>query len=212
MDPSDEIARLESVVDVLQKRLRDAGLDASIPDVPASNKNAADETQAANAQAEMPQESLVSIAHMDEIKSLKAEGNDLFRSQKYREAGLSYGKAMKIYTRADQPIDAKLLSNHAAAMLAIDKFVAAAFDGQRSMENDPTWWKGYWYRGQALMKMLQNKPPSTAMAERCEQAKIAFNQCLKCPTLPDNKRSEVEAQLKISKNVLMQMTTDCPQS
>jgi len=37
---------------------------------------------------------------------------------------------------------------------------------------DPDWWKGYWYRAQALMKMLRNKPPSTAMAERCEQVPL----------------------------------------
>jgi hypothetical protein len=37
------------------------------------------------------------------------------------------------------------------------------------MEADPDWWKGHWYRGQALMKMLKGKPQSTAMGERCEQ-------------------------------------------
>ena len=49
--------------------------------------------------------------------------------------------------------DVKIISNRAASMLAMDKFVAAAFDGQRCMEVDPDWWKGYWYRGQALMKV-----------------------------------------------------------
>ena len=68
--------------------------------------------------------------------------------------------------------DVKIISNRAAAMLAMDKFVAAAFDGQRCIEVDRDWWKGHWYRGQALMKMLKGKPPSTSMAERCEQAKV----------------------------------------
>jgi hypothetical protein len=47
------------------------------------------------------------------------------------------------------------------------------------------------YRGQALMKMLRNKPPSTAMSERCEQAKFAFEGCLKTSTLPATKRPQV---------------------
>lgn len=88
-------------------------------------------------------------------------------------------------------VDAKLFSNMAASSMALDKFVAAAMYGQRSIEADPDWWKGYWYRGQSLMKMLRNKPPSTAMSERCEQAKLAFEGCLKTSTLPDNKKEQV---------------------
>lgn len=69
---------------------------------------------------------------------------------------------------------------------------------QRCIEVDPDWWKGYWYRGQALLKMLRNKPPSTAMSERCEQAKIAFEGCLKCSTLPESKRPMVRVVFAVS--------------
>ena len=55
--------------------------------------------------------------------------------------------------RAGDMADAKLLSNMAASQLALDKFVAAAMYGQKCVEADPDWWKGHWYRGQALMKM-----------------------------------------------------------
>lgn len=128
-----------------------------------------------------------------------------------KEAVAAYGKAIKLLASVDQT-DAKILSNRAAANLAMDKFVAAAFDGQRCMEADPDWWKGHWYRGQALMKMLRNKPPSTAMSERCEQAKFCFESCLRCSTLPAAKRPEVEAELQNCKNTLMQMTAACNQS
>ena len=130
-----------------------------------------------------------------QVEEHKAAGNTAFKAQQYKEATQSYGKAMKLLDKCGQP-DVKIISNRAAAMLAMDKFVAAAFDGQRCIEVDPDWWKGYWYRGQALMKMLKGKPPSTSMAERCEQAKIAFQDCLKTTTLPDAKRPQVEMELQ----------------
>lgn len=60
-------------------------------------------------------------------------------------------------------------------------------------------------------RRLRNKPPSTAMSERCEQAKLAFEGCLKTSTLPAAKRPQVEEELQACKNALMQIT-GCGQS
>ena len=46
----------------------------------------------------------------------------------------------------------------------IEKFVGAAFDGQKAMEADNDWWKGYWYRGQAIVNMLKNKKVRSQLA------------------------------------------------
>jgi len=227
----------ESSIAYLQGKLRDAGHleDAILP--PAAellqhwggavtfDKPAAEPPPAAAAAGEGKSASATYLSDEDEpveydemtpeiqaeVDKFKNEGNGFFKAQQYKEASQAYGKAMKLLDKCGNP-DVKIISNRAASMLAMDKFVAAAFDGQRCMEVDPDWWKGYWYRGQALMKMLKGKPPSTSMAERCEQAKIAFQDCLKTTTLPDAKRPQVEMELQNSKNTLMSMTTACNQS
>ena len=73
------------------------------------------------------------------------------------------------------------------------------------------WWKGHWYRGQALLKMARNKPPSLAMSERLEQSIAAFKACRKAPTLPEAKRSDVDAELKSAEALMMHMTSVCKQ-
>ena len=40
--------------------------------------------------------------------------------------------------------------------------------------------------------MLRGKSPSSAMSERAEQSKIAFERCLACPTLPPDKRARLQ--------------------
>jgi tetratricopeptide (TPR) repeat protein len=200
----------------LQKRLRDAGLDDSLPSTatpvalaaaapaaaPAEDAKATKKAEADKFVAELEAEDRTpeeiaavkaAAASMDieTVGVLKAEGNESFRKGEYKEACESYLQAIRMLDRGEMA-DAKLLSNMAAAQLALDKYVAAAMYGQRSVEADADWWKGHWYRGQALMKMLRNKPPSTAMSERCEQAKLAFEGCLKTTTLPETKKQQVQ--------------------
>ena len=88
--------------------------------------------------------------------------------------------------------DAKMLSNIAAAQLALEKYVAASSYAGKSVAADPDWWKGHWYKAQSLMKMVRNKPPSTAMGERCEQA--ARPKQWAVLYFPDAKRAEVEQE------------------
>ncbi len=226
-----EVETLKGDLAALQKRLKDAGLDDTLPSQPPEPAAAAEEPApppaAAAAAAPAPTPAgTVKTPHipsylsesddeddkpppedvdMEAVQKIKAEGNEFFRTQQYKEAVASYMTAIRMLQKGDL-VDAKLLSNMAAAQLALDKFVAAAMYGQRCTEADPDWWKGYWYRGQALMKMLRNKPPSTAMSERCEQAKNSFEGCLKCSTLPASKKAAVEEELQTCKNALMQIT------
>jgi len=60
--------------------------------------------------------------------------------------------------------------------------------------------------------MVRGRQPSTAMAERGEQALNSYKACLKCTTLPDSKKGEVEIQLSHAKNTMMEMTQVCNQS
>ena len=50
---------------------------------------------------------------------------------------------------------AYLVRQAAAAQLALEKYVAASSYAGKSVAADPDWWKGHWYRGQALQKMVR---------------------------------------------------------
>ena len=145
------------------------------------------------------------------VAALRAEGTEHFKKQAYADAAAAWMKAARMLELGHRP-DAKMLSNIAAAQHALEKYVAASSYAGKSVAADPDWWKGHWYKAQSLMKMVRNKPPSTAMGERCEQAVKAFKQCGQCSTLPDAKRAEVEQEHQNAKNHLMQMTNVCNQS
>mmetsp|Transcript_12641 Transcript_12641/g.16310 ORF Transcript_12641/g.16310 Transcript_12641/m.16310 type:complete len:221 (+) Transcript_12641:17-679(+) len=214
-----DVETLKSDLVALQVRLKEAGLDDSLPSdkhVKAAavveakkeqTKSASylDDEEPRSAEELAQVKAAADAMDMELVASIKTEGNEFFRTGDFKNACSTYMKAIRMLDKGEL-VDAKLFSNMAASQLALDKYVAAAMYGQRCMEADPDWWKGYWYRGQALMKMLRNKPPSTAMSERCEQAKFAFEGCLKTSTLPESKKQQVEEELQTCKNALMQMT------
>ena len=144
------------------------------------------------------------------VAELRAEGAGRFKAKAFGDACKAWGKAARHLKSAKRP-DAKLLSNLAAAQLAMDKYVAAAHNAADSVEADPEWWKGHWYRGQALLKMARNKPPSLAMSERLEEAIRAFKKCRAAPTLPEAKQAEVDAEKKAAEQLMMHMTEVCKQ-
>ena len=144
------------------------------------------------------------------VAERKAAAAAAFKAKDYKSASAEWSKAAKHLKRGQRP-DAKLLSNLAAAQLALDKFVAAGHNAAESVDADPTWWKGHWYRGQALYKMARNKPPSMAMSERLEQAIAAFKACRAAATLPEAKREEVEKELQVAKDYSLKMNTACQQ-
>ena len=150
-----------------------------------------------------------------EALAAKARGNQHFKAGELAAAIDAWSVAIKVLDAHHETADARLFSNRAAAQLAREppRLVAVAMDGQRSADADPSWWKGHWYRGQALLFMLRGKSPSSAMSERAEQSKIAFERCLACPTLPPDKRAEIERFRGYAKYALFGMSqgSACPQ-
>jgi len=144
------------------------------------------------------------------VDELREAGNASFKAKDTVEAARSWSKAAAMLKAAGKP-DAKLLSNIAAAHLAGDKFVAAAHHAAESVDADPEWWKGHWYRGQALQKMVRNKPPSLAMGERLEQAIASLKACRAAPSLPENKYKEVDIALKAAKDYQLRTCEACKQ-
>jgi tetratricopeptide (TPR) repeat protein len=145
-----------------------------------------------------------------EVEMVKAEGNEFFKSKQFKEAVAAYSKAIKLMDSLEQP-NAKLYTNRAAAHLGMKKYVGSAHDGQMSIDIDPTWWKGYWYRGQALTNMCRGKAASTAMAGRAELAMKAFQGALSCTTLPASKRAEIESYAENSKQQCIALNPSCSQ-
>jgi len=137
----------------------------------------------------------------------KEAGRVLFKEKRYAEAIEEWIAADKKATNRD----AKLLSNLAAAYLALDKFVGAAMYAAEATDVDPTWWKGHYYRGQALLRMTKNKPPSLAMGERLEQATKAFKRCRASSSLPPDRIPEIEHQIDAANKIGLNMTTVCQQ-
>jgi hypothetical protein len=56
------------------------------------------------------------------------------------------------------------------------------------------------------LSVSQSLSPSISLPHAVHQAKFAFEGCLKCPTLPTDKKPQVEEELQTCKNALMQMT------
>mmetsp|Transcript_29156 Transcript_29156/g.89177 ORF Transcript_29156/g.89177 Transcript_29156/m.89177 type:complete len:244 (-) Transcript_29156:990-1721(-) len=119
----------------------------------------------------------------------KRAGNEFFLEGDYDAAIREYSAAIDTTSG-----DAKLLSNRAAAYLKLGKNVRAANDARASLEADCDWWKGHWYLGQALLALLRQSKHRvcTANGERAQEAFRALDNCLKCSTLPPDKRPTVQ--------------------
>lgn len=144
------------------------------------------------------------------VDELREQGNAAFKAKDPAAAAKAWSQAAALLKAAGKP-DAKLQSNIAAAHLAGDKFVAAAHHAAESVDADTDWWKGHWYRGQALQKMVRNKPPSLAMGERLEQAIASLKACRAAPSLPENKQREVDVALKATKDYQLSQCAACKQ-
>ena len=61
-------------------------------------------------------------------------------------------------TPAENSADrARCCANQAAALLADGKFVGAAHAGGQAAAADATWWKGHYFKGEALLALLEGK-------------------------------------------------------
>jgi Flp pilus assembly protein TadD len=96
-----------------------------------------------------------------------------------------------------------LLLNRSASYLGIKKYVSALSDANQASEIDPKNWKAYWRKGVALMAMSQR-------LFRTKQAVTAFQDCLSSPTLPSNKVSEVQSELRKAMARLEKQEEDTP--
>ena len=101
------------------------------------------------------------------------------------------------------PKDSILLLNRSASYLGIKKYVSALSDANQAASLDPTNWKAHWRKGVALMAMSQR-------LFRTKMAVAAFQDCLKCKTLPANKVKEVEAELGKALKRLEKQEEDAP--
>jgi tetratricopeptide (TPR) repeat protein len=125
---------------------------------------------------------------IEEAVSLKGLGNTAFGEKDYDEALKHYSAAVKLLKDTRCPRDALILLNRSATFLALKRFVPALYDATQAAEVDPDNWKAHWRQGVALLSMTKKK-------FRTQQAKAAFEACLKCSTLPADKRDEVTREL-----------------
>lgn len=120
--------------------------------------------------------------------TLKATGNDLFSKSEFEPALASYSEAVNLLKKNDLPKDALILLNRSATFLALKRYVPAMSDASQACDLDPDNWKAHWRKGLALMGMVQKK-------FRTKEAIDSFEACLKCSSLPVNKKADVTAEL-----------------
>ena len=124
----------------------------------------------------------------EEAAALKTQGNAAFGAKDYDAALTHYSAAVKLLKDARCPRDGLILLNRSATYIALKRFVPALYDATQAAEVDPDNWKAHWRQGVALMSMTKKK-------FRTQQARAAFEQCLKCSTLPPDKGDEVRREL-----------------
>ena len=149
-----------------------------------------------------------------EAARLKAKGNSCFNNGCYVDAWENYSDAIDCLAAAGvagRAEDAKLHTNRAACLLTADRWVPAAHDGARAISLDAEWWKGYWYRGQALLGQLKGKRPSKVMQQKAEVALKALERASQCRGFPEDKRERVEQLQARARNIVFYLAQNqCP--
>lgn len=128
----------------------------------------------------------------------KERGNELFAKRDFEGAEQEYTRAIEAGAS-----DAKLFSNRAAVYLNTRRYVRAASDGQKAIEADASWWKGHFYKGQALLALVKKR----GSAERAQEAMRAFEAALK--VAPPAKIPEIAKQRDLAQ---AQIYAACPVS
>lgn len=141
----------------------------------------------------------------------KKEGNDAFLKGDFEAAVNSYTSAIKLLERPKSTEAATLesledsdsesedsellkdrsilLANRSAAYLGLKRYIPAYHDALNAAKADPGNWKAHWRQGTALMSMTMKR-------FRTQQAISAFEACLQCESLPENKRTEVMREIQ----------------
>jgi tetratricopeptide (TPR) repeat protein len=129
------------------------------------------------------------ITAKDAAAALKGEGNDAFSSGNLDLAVEKYTEALNALKKVGLPKDPIILLNRSASYLGLKRYVPALNDANQAAEIDATNWKAHWRKGVALMSMSKR-------IFRTKQAIAAFESCLSCGTLPENKKAEAESELQ----------------
>ena len=136
----------------------------------------------------------------------KEEGNEKFKEWDYEEAVKSYSNGVNLLKEAALKRDitmSVILLNRSACYLAMKRYVPALYDANIAGEIDPDNWKAFWRQGVALMSM-------TKKSFRCKQALEAFNKCMGCSTLPENKKKDIADYVRKAKNTLEEIDANPP--
>jgi len=88
------------------------------------------------------------VSQIQKLMGFKAEGNQLYSSQKYVEAVQQYTDALLI-DPSNKKFSAILLSNRAAAHMKLDDFENAIFDCDAALQRDPLYSKALLRRARA---------------------------------------------------------------
>lgn len=104
-------------------------------------------------------------------------------------------EAVKLLKSNNLPPDDVILCNRSAAYLGLKRYVPACHDAIQAANANPSNWKAHWRQGVALMSMAQRP-------FRSKQAIAAFESCLQCNTLPQEKQREVSEELQKAKRRL----------
>lgn len=139
----------------------------------------------------------------EEAAELKAMGNTAFGAKNFEEALTHYSRAIKLLKDARCTRDPLILLNRSATFIALKRFVPAHYDASQAAQVDPGNWKCHWRQGVALMSMTKKK-------FRTQQAIQAFEATLQCPTLPPDKREELDKELRKAKARLEQQDAETP--
>ena len=139
----------------------------------------------------------------EKVMKFKTEGDDAFRAQNFEDARIAYTECITLLKKNKMKPNPTILANRAAVFLSLKRYVPAMHDATQSANADPTNWKAYWRQGIALMAMAQRK-------FRTKQAIEAFEACLKCESLPENKKSEVMQKYQSARNRLESQDAETP--
>jgi len=119
------------------------------------------------------------------MESLRAQGNDAFRSGDYSSAASSYRACLALPEAASASAQdlAAVHSNLSAALLHLEDLPGALEAAEKSADSAPEWWKSHFRRGEALVRI----------GSRWEDASAAFSSAL--ATAPDDKKRDIRVRL-----------------
>lgn len=99
------------------------------------------------------------------MSSNREKGKEFYESKNYKKAVEYFSLALRDYPLKDLEM---IYSNRSAAYMELEEYEKALKDAQSTIIHSPEWSKGYYRKGEALMKM-----------ERYREAQEAYTQALK---------------------------------